>query len=68
MYVAISALTWLLLGLVNVNRTPDIKIMIVTGGIFVLTIGALILRMGSYKYPSGVNNLDGGLADPDSAT
>jgi len=66
-YVAITALTRLLIGMVNVDHVPDIKIIIVTGGILLLSAGALILRMGSHKYPSGGKSEESDLADPDQA-
>ncbi len=66
-YVAITALTRLLIGMINANHDPDIEIIMVTGGILILTLGALLLRMGSHNYPSDGKNLDGDLKDPDRA-
>ena len=52
-YVAMTALTRLLISMVNVEHIPDIRIIIVTGGILILALCVLVLRIGSYRYPSG---------------
>jgi len=39
----------------------------VTGAILILAVSALILRMGSYKYPSESKSDDADLVDPDQA-
>ena len=52
-YVAITALTRLLISMVNVEHIPDIRIVIVTAGILILALTVLALRFGSYRYPSG---------------
>lgn len=65
-YVAITALTRLLIGMVNVDHNPDIRIVIVTGGILILSIGVLILRIGSHKFPSS-NDDNTDLMDQDEA-
>lgn len=51
-YVAITALTRLLISMVFVDHTPDMRIVIVSGSILVLSIGILILKIGSHKFPS----------------
>ena len=51
-YVAITALTRMMIGFINVNHTPDIGIVIISGAILLLALAALVLRFGSYKYPS----------------
>ena len=66
-YVAITALTRLLIGMINVDHVPDIKIIIVTGGILILAASALILRMGSFNYPSDNKSDDADLVDPEQA-
>ena len=66
-YVAITALTRLLIGMINVNHVPDMKIIIVTGAILILAASALILRMGSYNYPSENRSDNADLGDPDQA-
>jgi phosphate starvation-inducible membrane PsiE len=66
-YVAITALTRLLIGMINVDHVPDMKIIIVTGAILILAASALILRMGSYNYPSENKSDDADLTDPEQA-
>jgi len=51
-YVAITALTRHLVGFVNANHKPELDILIVSGGIFILAASVLTLRYGSYRYPS----------------
>lgn len=51
-YVAITALTRMLIGHVSVNHTPDLGILMISGAILVLTLAVLLLRIGSYQYPS----------------
>lgn len=58
-YVAITALTRLLIGLVNVeHHKPGYDLLIVTGAIFSLTICVLILRYGSYRFPTDRKYID----------
>jgi phosphate starvation-inducible membrane PsiE len=64
-YVAITALTRLLISMVNVEHIPDIRIIIVTGGILILSVGVLILRIGSFKFPSLNSEDDTDLQDQD---
>lgn len=59
-YVALTALTRLLIGMVNFEhvdlmdaiKTPHWGLLLVTGGILMLSFAVLILRFASYKYPS----------------
>ena len=51
-YVAITALTRHLVGFVNAHHKPEMDILVVAGGIFILAASVLALRYGSYKYPS----------------
>lgn len=63
-YVAITALTRLLIGLVNGEHGhPGTDLLIVTGAIFVLAVCVLILRFGSYRFPSDRRYIDGRDAD-----
>ncbi len=64
-YVAITALTRLLINMVFVEHNPDLRIVIVTGGILLLSVGVLILRIGSYKYPSSNADDETDLEDQD---
>ena len=58
-YVAITALTRLLIGLVNVEHLqPRVDLLIVTGAIFTLSVCVLILRYGSYRFPSDKKYMD----------
>lgn len=50
-YVAITALTRHLVG-VNLHAKVEIDILILAGGIFILAVSVLILRYGTYVYPS----------------
>jgi phosphate starvation-inducible membrane PsiE len=65
LYVAITALTRLLIGLVNAEHHPsDYAILIVTTGILFLSVAVVILRYGSYKFPSvGADKDDTDLVD-----
>jgi phosphate starvation-inducible membrane PsiE len=51
-YVAITALTRLLIGDVQAHHSPDIGIVLVSGAILLLALAALVVRYGSFKFPS----------------
>ena len=51
-YVAITALTRLLLELVSVEHKSDFGILIVSGSILVLAISVLAIRYGSNRFPA----------------
>ena len=51
-YVAITALTRLLLELVSVEHKSDIGILIVSGSILVLAVSVLAIRYGSSRFPA----------------
>ncbi len=51
-YVAITALTRLLFGFVSVEHETDMRILIVSGAILLLTTSVLIVRIGSNRFPS----------------
>ncbi len=58
-YVAITALTRLLIGLVNIeHQQPRMDLLIATGAILILSVCVLLLRIGSYRYPSDKNYKD----------
>lgn len=58
-YVAITALTRLLIGLVNAeHHQPGFELLIVTGAILSLTVCVLILRYGSYRFPTDRKYID----------
>lgn len=52
-YVAITALTRMLIGNITVNHVPDAGVLYITGAILILAVTTLILRYGSSKYPYG---------------
>ena len=52
-YVAITALTRMLIEIVSDAQNPHEEILLVVGGIVLLSLSVLILRFGSYKYSSG---------------
>lgn len=59
-YVALTALTRLLIGMVNLEHvdlvnaiiTPHLGLLVVTGCIFMLALSVLVLRYASFKYPA----------------
>jgi len=60
-YVAITALTRLLISIANFHektiesvQTGDaLYIMMISGGIFLLALAVLVIRFGSFRFPSG---------------
>ena len=57
-YVAITAITRAMIGMINVSHKADMDIVIASGAIFILTLATLIVRYGSFKMP-----LDTGLEE-----
>lgn len=55
-YVGITALTRMLIADIQHNPTPNMGILLVSGGILLLAIATLVIRYGSAKFPSA----DGG--------
>jgi phosphate starvation-inducible membrane PsiE len=51
-YVAMTALTRLLIGDVQTHHHPDEGIILVSCSILLLSLAALVIRYGSYQYPS----------------
>ena len=51
-YVAITALTRLLIGDIQVNHQPGWGIVMVSGAILVLALANLVVRYGSARYPA----------------
>ncbi len=51
-YVAITALTRMMIGFINVEHRPDQGILLISGAILMLTVAILVLRFGSHWYPS----------------
>jgi phosphate starvation-inducible membrane PsiE len=51
-YVAITALGRMLIEIVGAEQRTGMDILILTAGILLLSFAVLVLRFGSYKYPS----------------
>ena len=51
-YIAITALGRILIEIVGAEHRTGADILIVTGAILLLSFAVLVLRFGSYKYPS----------------
>ena len=59
-YVALTALTRLLISMVNLEHedlraaieTPHFGLLLVSGGILMLAVAVLVLRFASFRYPS----------------
>ena len=52
-YVAMTALTRLLIADVQAHHRPDMGIVLVSGAILLLALATLVIRYGSFKFPSG---------------
>jgi phosphate starvation-inducible membrane PsiE len=57
-YIAITALTRMMIGFINVDHKPDIGLLVLAGAILVLTLAGLVLRIGTTRFP-----VDTGLAE-----
>jgi phosphate starvation-inducible membrane PsiE len=70
-YIALTALTRLLIGMVNLEhvelidaiQAPHYGLLVVTGCILLLAIAVLALRYASYKYPSVRSTVASGTED-----
>ena len=51
-YVAITALTRMLIADIQHNHTPTLGILMISGGILLLAVANLVIRYGSAKYPA----------------
>lgn len=60
LYVALTALTRLLIGVVNLEHAdiirtehaPNLDLLVVSGGILLISLAVLVVRYASYRYPS----------------
>ncbi len=60
LYVALTALTRLLIGVVNLEHSdivqpshvPNLDLLVVSGGILLVSLAVLVVRYASYRYPS----------------
>lgn len=57
-YVAITALTRMLIGDIQFDHEPDVGILYISGGILLLAVANLVVRYGSAKYPSIIPEQD----------
>ena len=51
-YVAITALTRMLIADIQHDHTPNLGILMISGGILLLAVANLVIRYGSAKFPS----------------
>jgi phosphate starvation-inducible membrane PsiE len=51
-YVAMTALTRLLISDVQAHHRPDLNLVYLTGAILLLAVATLVIRIGSAKYPA----------------
>jgi len=58
-YVAITALGRVLIEIVGAEHRTGMDILVVTGAILLLSFAVLVLRFGSYKFPSKTPAADG---------
>jgi phosphate starvation-inducible membrane PsiE len=59
-YVAITALTRMLIADIQADHEPDVGILYITGSILLLAIANLVVRYGSTKFPATTRSEDGG--------
>jgi phosphate starvation-inducible membrane PsiE len=52
-YVAMTALTRLLIADIQAHHRPDVGIVLVAGAILLLALATLVIRYGSSRFPSG---------------
>ncbi|MDH1306049.1 phosphate-starvation-inducible PsiE family protein [Pseudomonas fulva] len=52
LYIAITALTRYLIGDVSHHKAPDVGLIYLCGGVFLLSLSVLAVRYASYKFPS----------------
>ena len=58
-YVAMTALTRLLISDVQAHHKPELGVIYVTGAILILAVATLIIRIGSAKFPSPASDESG---------
>ena len=57
-YVAMTALTRMLIGFINIEQRPDEEILLASGAILLLAFAVLVLRYGSSRFPSSTISQD----------
>lgn len=60
-YVAMTALTRMLIGEVQAPPRPDWQILIVSGAILLLALATLVIRYGSARFPSVAAGIEPGI-------
>jgi len=58
-YIAITAITRVMIGMLSTSHKADMSIVIASGAILILTLATLVIRYGSYKMPmdTGIKEL-----------
>jgi phosphate starvation-inducible membrane PsiE len=51
-YVAMTALTRMMIADIQAHQRPDWEIVIISGAILMLAVATLVIRYGSAKYPA----------------
>lgn len=54
LYVAITALTRMMIGSINENHTPDLGIIFIAVSIFIMAVAVLVVKYASTTFPSGI--------------
>ncbi len=57
-YVAITALTRMLIGDIQANHEPDLGIVYISGSILLLALANLVVRYGSFKFSTSTTDRD----------
>jgi phosphate starvation-inducible membrane PsiE len=57
-YVAITALTRMLIGDIQADHEPDVGIIYISGSILLLALASLVVRYGSSKFPAATEEKD----------
>jgi phosphate starvation-inducible membrane PsiE len=57
-YVAITALTRMLVGDIQANHEPDLGILYISGSILLLALANLVVRYGSFKFSTSTADRD----------
>jgi len=57
-YIAITALSRVLIEVVGAEHRTGIDILVITGAVLLLSFAVLVLRLGSYRFPSDTTASD----------
>ena len=58
-YVAMTALTRLLIADIQAHHKPDMGIILIASGILMLAVATLVIRYGSARFPSAKGDSQG---------